>query len=923
MYANKLNRLKVYLMNSMWLFSIFALFSFSMVNSSFSSTCEIDFSQVTFQAISGTVSYTSEQDNRIIINNNLSSHPLTLATSISTSEFDCYEISDIVIDVSGTITFANDFLIETIDEGLYTANWEFVIPDSRILTSSLQSFRFRSFSDSDNFEILTVGVDLESPSLSLNEVTRDGEPINIANPVLANRLKSGESIIFDFLLEDDISVNSFQIRSIQGGNLVENITESLSANTLNLFAQFNLTNSPLRFELVVFDQFGSTARENYEIKFDSLSPQLSSVEITAYDVDSNGRHSLLGELVIRDDFEIIEEDITMFSTIEGIDSTITYSITSCSFDEEQEDTLKFTICNFRSQPLEVDSSFTTNFSIRIYDIVGNELITNVIKNVEIQENGPQIHDFRLLNPVNNSNILSSLNSENSKIVLEYSNDLSSLYLSSNSNQNPQGVILQPNFNPFSNLESPVCEVIDSSINRQRCVWEVNPLQVQGLEQFNISIGVRNILGAVTFQEISIIVNDNVPDITNLRVVSRGNERILRPDGTYILQSYDRARIELFVENLDNNEEFDVRINGSVFIFRNSPDSISFRCDFYDESELGSNGHLCFSEDFELSVGFDGDRTEELRIIVTNRAGNSDLATKEIEILKIHEGESVDFYELELVELVTPLNRRVVQQQGMDVYHNFRLKPKADTGEFSIISVQILGMGTSEDSTDEDVRLNFFELQNQTSQGVVLGDNRNFFMKSFMPRLLSAYEMEGTTYSTIVISIVKRDIDTIYKDENITIRLPIEFYDMPRDLNSNIALVEKLLDDIESSSANSRSRQRLFEVYNMYRNICNTYSTISNAIQSLSRSWNIISLGLGSIAPGLTAPVDNIVGNTAKGDSMLKNMDGIMGKFCMLASCTFSQNLIGGALNSVSGDMRIGDYLTGQRSFLGNMVCRPE
>ena len=895
---------------------IFIFLIFPITGSSFASTCDVDFSQITYRAISGDTSYTSDTTNQVIINNNLSSHPLTLVASLPTSNFDCYEANHVVMEISGTISFANDFVMETIGEGSYTANWIFNIRDSGVLTSPLQSFQFKSLLGSEGSDILTTRVDLEDPTITLMSIKRGDEDINLENPVNLNKLKSGQNIVINFLLEDDISINSYQIRSMQGGELVENTSESSSSENKDLFVEVELVSSPLTFELIVSDQFGSIARENFEIEFDSLNPEFDSLEITSYEITSNREHILLGELTLKDDFEISKEDVTMISRFEDTQGSISYEITSCFFDENQVDTLKSTICNFRSQPLEIDSSFTTNFSIRAFDIVRNELIFNIMKSIEIQNDGPEIHEFKLLNPLNNSNILSSLNSENSKIILEYSNDLSSLYLSSNVNE-PQRVRVQTGFGPFTDLQDPQCEEIDSRTNRHRCVWEVNPLQVQGLSEFNISIGLRNVLGVTNQDEITIIVDDNVPEISNLRIAERGNER------NSILESFERVRIELFVNNIDSNEDFDISINGSNIIFRNSPDSINFACQYVEESELGSQGHICFSDEFELNAGFDGDRTEDLRIIVTNRAGNLDLAVKEVKIFKIHDGDSIEYYDLKYVYLSTPLNRRVVQQQGMDVYHSFGLKPKTDTQEFRIVSVQLLGMGTPEDSDDEDVRLNYFELQNQTSQGVVLGNNLDFFLKSFMPRLLSAHEMEGTTYSTVVLSIVKTDIDTIYKDENVTIRLPIEFYDMPRDLNSNIALAQKILDDIEGVNENTRKGRGLLDIYMMYYNICSVYNGISGAIQSLSSSWNTISLGLGAIAPGLTAPIDTTVGNAAKGDSMIKNMNGIMGKFCMLASCSFSQDLIGGALNSVSGDMRIGDYLTGQRSFLGNMVCRPD
>ena len=890
-----------------------AIFNLSLSSSYSSSTCEIDFSQVEYTVLSGDTIYVIEETNQRVIKNNISSHPLTIIISRPTDIFDCYTQEDIVLVSSGTISFPSDFSMQTIEENSYLANWIFEIREDLFFTSDFQSFQFRSHDEPQQNDILSLRVDSQNPQINFESVSRGNDLINVENPVTQSQLKSEDLITIKFNVLDDISVNSFQIRSIQGGKLISNSSQYNSIGDMDLSVEMQLENSPLNFEVIAIDEFGSSQTQQFTINFDSFDPIISSLHITALEVTNDLRHIILGEISIRDDFGIASGDVTLFSRVEDI--TLNYEVYSCS-TQDSEDVLKTTTCLFRSQPISVDSTFQTNFSVRVFDIVRNEVVTNFIKTIEIENQGPEIHSFELLNPINKSNILSSLNNENSRIILEYSNDLSSLYLSSSSN-NPQRVRIQTNFEPFLDIESPDCEEIDSRTNRNRCIWEVNPQYVAGFEEFNISVILRNVIGNSNREEISIKVNDRVPNVTVLRIAERGNER------NSVLESYERVRIELFVKEVGLDEEFEVRINGSNIIFRESPDTINFVCQFVQESELGENGQICFSDEFELNRGFDGDRTEDLRIIVTNYAGNSDISIKEVKIFKIFEGEVIDYFDLDFVQLLTPLNRRVVQQQGMDVYHSFGLKPKNNNEEFRIVSVQLLGMGTSLENNDEDVRLNYFELQNQTSQGVVLGDNRNFFLKSFMPRLLSAYEMEGTTYSTVVLSIVKTDVDTIYKDENVTIRLPIEFYDMPRDLNSNIALAQKILEDIEGVNENTRKGRGLLDIYMMYYNICSVYNGISGAIQSLSLSWKTISLGLGSIAPGLTAPVDNVVGNTAKTDSMLGNMNNIMGKICMLASCDFSQQLIGNALNSVSGDMRVGDYLTGQRSFLGNMMCRAE
>ncbi|MCH8519566.1 MAG: hypothetical protein LAT82_02320 [Nanoarchaeota archaeon] len=896
---------------------ILCIFLFSSSSFLFAQeSCAIDFSNLEYFVFSGGDLYLDELDSNLyVIKSNLSSHPLRIILSTQTSIYEgCYNQNDLGMRVSGTISLPSNFEIETVSEGNYLVSWIFDIQEDLVFQNEYQSFQFQSLSDSSMQDILTLRVDRELPEISLINVLRGSEEIDINFPVLNSQLKNDDVVSVIFRITDDVALEDIRIRNLRGAEIILNQTTQNSRDEYEFEVQVRLDTAPLEFQVIASDKFNTFEIKDFSLDFDSFEPTIDSLEIIAYEITSNLQHIIIGEITLRDDFEIVADDVTLFSRNQDSNLEINYQIISCNTDDERESNLLYTLCTFRSQPIQVESTFTTNFSIRVFDMVRNEIISNFVRTIEINNEGPEIHTFELRNPINNTNILSSLNAENSKIILEYSNDLSSLYSSSQSS-NSQRVTIQRNFEPFIDISESLCEEINSRTNRHRCIWEVNPLDVAGYEEFNISIQLRDITGSANREEISIIVNDIVPNITNLRIAERGNER------NSILESYENVRIEFFVKNVDELEEFETRINGSNIIFRNSPDTINFMCQYVKESELGNEGQICFSDEFELNRGFDGDRTEDLRIIVTNDAGNSDLAIKEVKIFKIFEGESIDYFDLDFVQLLTPLNRRVVKEQGMDVYHQFGLKPKNNNEEFKIISVQLLGMGVSSDSQREDVRLNFFELQNQTSQGVVLGDNRNFFLKSFMPQLMSAYEMEGETQSTVVLSIVKTDIDTVYKDENVTIVLPIEFYDMPRDLNSNIALAQKILDDINSVNENVRNGRGLLDIYMMYYNICGVYNGIKGTIQSLSQSWNAISLAFGSFIPGSQA-IDTATQGAAQGESMLGNMDNIMGKICMLASCSFSQELIGGALNSVTGDMQIGDYLTGQRSFLGNMMCSP-
>lgn len=885
------------------------------------STCQT-FEDVEFITQSGSVSYQSPTENNInVVNDNVSSHPLSIVLQKEVNE-ECHSEDDFALNVANTLTRPDAFQGNQNDDGTYTYIWRFEFSsDNYMFTNNYVQFDFVNTKNSSAQQSLSLKVDRQSPTINIGQISTDSSSYNINQVQESNDLKRGDILSIQVQGRDDIAVEELEVGSIQGGDVIGGEIDDSSQSQFNLESQVNLTSSPLDITFKVIDKFGKEDEVNMSVPFDSYDPSIQGLDIQSFEINSNKEHSVKGEVRLLDDFEISSSDVEI-RFLSQDSNQVNARITSCEFDGSQESDLKSTTCSFSSDFVTITDSYDTIFDINVKDKVGNTKSRQINKSIEIDSSSPQINTFELRNSINNTNIVSSHNTNNATIVLEFSNDMSDLYKNmfdeSSINSNNEigfGTLsyVGINYGSFNQAEYD-CELLDINSFLQRCEWNVPPEMLSSLEEegeFNISIALTDLIGNGVEREITIEVDNSIPQISSFELVERGNER------NTVFESYELVRMEVFVREV-GERDLEIFSPGSGILFKDSPDDVSFRCEVVEREEDEEVFQRCFSDEFQLNKGFDGNRSELLNVDVITPAGNRANSSQDIKIFKINDNESVDYYNFKSSNILTPLNRRVVSQEGVGVFHSFSIEPKNNNEEYSIISVELLGMG---DSINEsiDVRLRNFELQNQTSQGVVLGDNNEFFIKSFMPRLLSAYEMEAGK-SSLMISIIKRDIDTVYRDENLTVPLPIEFYDMPRDINSNIALAEKLLDDINGVDESIRNGESLYDIYSMYYDLCSTYNTVSQGIQSISQSWNIISLAFGHLIAG-SEVTDEALTRPAKVNSMLGNIDDIMGKVCMLASCSFSQEVLGGALDSATGDFEAGSYLTGQKTFLGNMMCK--
>lgn len=904
-----LTRLKNYSLKVIFMF----LFLF-FLNASFSfSSCQT-FDSVEFFTQSGGVEYQSSIESNInVVSDNVTSHPLSIVLLKKVND-NCHSENDYALDVANAFRGADAFQEIQNDDETYTYIWRFELSqEGFIFTQNYGQFTFVNTINTTESKTLSIRIDRQIPTLDINSISTNSGSLNINQVQESNNLKRGDILTIDIVGRDDIAVNNLEIETIQGGDVTNSSLNDESQNIKQLFSRVNLTSSPLDVSFKVEDKFGKEKKTNLSIPFDAYDPTIQTLEIKSYEITSNKNYAFTGELKILDDFEISAQDVEIrFLSPEA--NQVSTQIISCEIDTQQEGDLKQTICQFRSSPFQVTQSFNTTFDIIIQDKVENTASSLIDRNIQIDTSSVEIGTFELKNSINKTNIISPLSGENSLIILEFTNNLNQFYRAGLSENEVPSIEIEIDFGPFNDVNYE-CELIDSSTYSQMCVWNISSdlLNSFSEEEFNITVELTDMIGNKALREITIEVDDSVPTIRSFNIVERGNER------NTVFESYELVRMEVIVEDI-GERVLELSSNGSAILFKDSPEDVSFTCNVENLEDNSGVFQRCFSDEFQLNKGFDGNRSELLFVDVLTPAGNKASSFSDIKIFKVNGNESVDYFDFEFSSILTPLNRRIVSQQGTQVYHSFSIKPKNNDKEYTIVSVELLGMGDSI-GEDIDVRLRNFLLQSQTSQGIVLGDNREFFLQSFMPRLLSAYEME-TAQSSIMISIVKKDIDTIYKDENITIPLPIEFYDLPRSINSNIALAEKLLDDINGVNENVRNGESLVDRYRTYYKICSSYNTIKSGIQSVSQSWNIISLSFGHLISG-SEVTDEMLTRPAKAESMLGNVDNIMGKVCMLASCSFSQEILGGALDSVTGDFEAGAYITGQKTFLGNTMCKIE
>ncbi|MFP4402625.1 MAG: hypothetical protein ACLFPL_05360 [Candidatus Nanoarchaeia archaeon] len=897
---------------------ILFLFLFLQFSISFSLSCTNDFSNTQFHTQSGSTVYQLEDEDSInVINYNLSSHPLTIYMQKTANESGCFQAEDFaILEESNTLTSATGFDESEYDDGDIEYIWTFELSLNSIITQQYVDRNFiytPSFDSSDVVnEFLYIKVDRYEPSIDSIELFKDSQSFQVnTNSDNSQGLQSSDEVQLQINGVDDISIKDISISSIQGGEVISSSINAISQGDKQLTASINLTQSPLNLTIRILDQFNKVYEEDVGVYFDSREPSVNSVDITSYELTNSLDYIVIGEVIIEDDFPINQNNVEGRMTTPSGD-TVGLSIISNSCEQVNEDDssiLKMS-CQFRSEEIDVESTYTSDFRFIVTDEVSNVADEVFSEEISIDTDAPEVLQFEVVNPLNNSNIISPHVEESSYVVLRVNNPELELYRNvaySSSNSADSKIRIIEEFDQLNNELERECELLESDV--VECRWEITQDAIPDVDFFNLSLNVIDIAGNGAQREIEIEVDNTIPQIESLELKERGNER------NGVFESSEKARMELILDDVNEREEIQAEILSSAVLFQDSMQSIQFDCYFEPEEET----QVCFTDDFNLNKGFEGNRSEPLEVAVSDRSGNNVSSSIDVKIFKVAENESIDYFEFEDSEILSPLNRRLVNVQGVDVYHKFNLRPKNNNEEYKILQIELLGMSSSGDNGGEEVRLTSFELQNQTSLGVVRGDNREYFLKSLMPQLLSLKETEDDTTAKINISIVKIDEDTVYRGETLTVDLPIEFYDMPRDINSNIATVEKLLDDINGISDERKNKESLLDIYMMYYDLCNSYNSIKGGIHSVSKAWFLISVAMGNIIP-TSEPIDEQVGRTSKLNSMMGNIEDIIGKVCMLATCQFSQEILGGALDSATNS-DAGSYLTGRKSFLGNMICK--
>ena len=861
-----------------------------LTNASYSyALCTQNFSNANFTTVSGIYKSTDSQGLNVI-HNNLSSHQLSISLSKIEDEADCFLQDSYVLLLQGTGVSANNFeQIKDEDEN-YVYYWNFDLSDfTTVLSSPTQEFLFAYSQDTSIQESLIVSVDLEDPQISTPRVYEGNTPytFNSLNP-----LEVGDEVTFEFQILDDTTIDDVTLSNVDGGNIILGF-EQIS-NTDNYRFSVNLTDSPLTARIIAKDGINRESEYILEFAFDSNEPVIQSLEFTSYEIESDS-HLFYANLTLLDDFEIPRDLIDVYAVELQENSRLTIAIESCSAEQKDSSVKHITTCVLKSNNFYADSSFDITFHIKVIDVAQNEVIEEITKEVFIDSTPPEITSFELINPIGEKNVVSKYLTSDSVLRLEFESTTPDLYTQSTFDDGLSGESFQviPSFENIDEEEGYCYEELGVNV----CEWNMSEEEVEDLESdFTVSVAVLDVAGNVDQEEITVLVDNVAPEILEVEIVERGNER------NNVLESYEEVRIEVKVQGNQDNEELFASTNGSSLIFRGSVGDVDFSCGFEEELEA----HICYSNDFLLNAGFDGEDTELLYITVSDEAGNEESVSEEVKIFKINENDVIEHFNVKQSVILSPINRRVVTNQEVSVYHMFELEEKDSSSQFKIVSIELLGQ--TED--DIDVRLRDFELQNETSQGVVLGDNRVFYLQSVMPRLTSVYELEEDTKSQISISIIKTDEDTVYKLENESVELPISFYDMPRGVDSNVALAEKLLDDIYDVENSFFARNSIFDVYMSYYNLCNAIQSISGTVSLLSQTWYYFSIGV-----GFSTPADSAIGGSQNMLSWMTDSGGIVGKMCMLASCEFSESLI--------GDSEYGKFMTGKKTLLGQGLCKVE
>lgn len=770
-----------------------------------------------------------EINDEIYIKSNLLSDPLKIEYVFDNNEQNCFVgQNDMKMKLfsSGAEIFANSISTTNIQGGTFRSTFTFIFQlDFNVTSPFTSTFLVKSNGNSQNIGSLSFEVDNSAPIINIKSINpsdlivKKGEEISVSYEVIENDVGL-QTIIESSKTSDVINFDNSQ-------NSFDNvITEILDSNQ--------------KVVIKAIDKLSQESSKEVNFIVDGNGPIARNL-VESYTFDSSQKVSYT--VIIEDSsFGLIDEEPNVVGDFSEINPSFQSYIGDCTRNSNTT-----FICSFSDIPIDVDSTKNVNIKINAQDSLGNEKETSISKEIFVDNEGPTILSFRVINSIGVENIF---NPNDSNVTVELKLRDGSISRSGN----PRVI---ENFGEIP-LVNQQCEFEGET---GTCTWELGE-SLRVYNNLNLNSTVFEV-GIIDFYS-----NTKTESINNIKIDKKNpvlqeiilSERNSIKDGILTSGEETNFRIITSDENLFSNEFF-IFGNFSNIDFRDGKDKVKGSC-----SSFNLSSHICDFNNIKVENGY---LKRNISFSVSDSAGNEIIEKFEVEIFNIS-NEVVSSFKISDIQTTNPINRNQILDNSVTSWFEGKLELKGDP-QMKIVNYQLVNCDSS--GIDPLLAIDFSLFPDDVIINNGQNDVNEFALKVELkdhPNVndLNQKKMECT------MTVLKRDNVQVFQPEIINFELKFAFFDIPRG-NLLEAHAEKLLDMIAQTEYLGGYFETIYEIYSLFSSVCGLISTGGGALSAASSVVTGVQTLMTEGSLGTLAAPADALGETYKAESTL--MESVTGE----------------------------------------------
>ena len=828
----------------------FVILSLGFVFSLYSVYSACDTSPQNISVASGGIDVgTFSLDEQIFVKSDLTNNPLTLSFLFHGSQEDCINRSNIRYSLRSDSGFRNFNSVSSsqVDENLYVFTASFTLSGLTFSNSITPYYEVSTSDGKSGRRNITILKDDIGPEIGIiyneKDVYRDNELIE-----------------FNINVRDS-GVGLSRLNLLGGTSRIINY----EGNSSDVVIYNDTPSSSKTYTFRAEDVLGNINEKNVSIVVDSDSPEISNMDSEMH-FSNSGRYFSFSATV-SDDSVAFGNEITVFGDFSEINPSDNRREGNCQNSGSSSDSL---VCSWR---IEVRLDETADVTARIFaeDEFGHNKSSSYDSQVFIDNQGPEIIEFYLVNRLDVRNILSP-EDRNASVVVRFKDD--------SLPDDVEGDMEM--FEDFGLLRihspNPNCSLDDADV--VTCVYALRTApQVYGgigPHQDNYNIILYDEFGNSNNDTFTVEIDNIEPVIDRIE---------LREVGTNIndtvITSGESIEFKLYINdsNLDSSGEYFVSGDFSNIVTSNDMDNKEGNCRVWNDVS-----HECSFRDISVK---NGHFKENVSFLIFDAAGNRDSEEYEIEVLKVG-NEVTNSFRIPDLKILNPIHREHIRLHSIKAWFMGsieRISPSDDS--MRIVNYQI-DEGSCNISQPDSLHITYGP-KLFPEEVIYFGNQEDIFEFAVQSELgendVTVSDLnDNIVRCTMIIS--KRNDTTFYESEFVNFSLVYSYYADYRvggDVsNLLVAHAEDILNDIESVNWLGGWFDKTWGVYRWFDNTCSAITRASGAVSIIASSLHgtalilkgfIITRSAGAALDSISMPKQGLISTIFGENSAIQRICG--------------------------------------------------